>query len=158
MLKEKADQVVHRVIIVSGYFNPIHSGHLDYIEGARKLGDEVIVIVNNDAQVALKGSTPFMSEKDRVRIVEALGDVSEAVLSIDEDETVVKSLEVINAALSSRSTVVFANGGDRVSDVPEVKFCGEHDIECVFNVGGEKSESSSNLLSRVLTNENGGVQ
>jgi cytidyltransferase-like protein len=61
-----------RVVIISGYFNPLHVGHLDYIESAKKLGDSLIVIVNNEAQVELKGSVPFMTEEDRLRIVKIM--------------------------------------------------------------------------------------
>lgn len=143
-------------IIVSGYFNPIHVGHLDYLEAAKELGGKVIVIVNNDEQVALKGSTPFMNERDRLRIVDALWCVDEAVLSIDKDEAVTKTISMIADSIRSwdhqaKDPIIFANGGDRVTDVPEVKFCGENNIKCEFNVGGEKSESSSGLISRAIS-------
>ena len=81
-----------RVIVVSGYFNPIHSGHLDYLEEARKRGDYLIVIVNNDEQVKMKGSDPFMDELERLRIVRALRCVDKAVVAIDEDGTVCQSI------------------------------------------------------------------
>ena len=70
-----------RIVVVSGYFNPLHVGHLDYLESAKKLGDFLIVIVNNDDQVKIKGSTPFMSLEDRIRIVKSLDCVSQAVPS-----------------------------------------------------------------------------
>lgn len=74
-----------RVVVVSGYFNPIHSGHIDYLESAKERGDYLIVIVNNDHQVSLKGSDPFMDENERLRIVKSLRCVDKAVISIDED-------------------------------------------------------------------------
>ena len=80
-----------KVGIISGYFNPMHTGHLDYIEGAKKNCDLLYVIVNNDDQVAYKGSTKFMDEDSRVRIVGALKCVDRAVLSVDNNPTVVKS-------------------------------------------------------------------
>ena len=84
-----------RVVLISGYFNPIHTGHLDYIKAASKLGDKLVVIVNNDKQVELKGSKPFMNEFDRMRIVSAVKGVDKATLSIDEGESVVETLKAI---------------------------------------------------------------
>ena len=81
--------MMDRIVVVSGYFNPIHVGHLDYLEEAKKLGEVLIVIVNNDHQVKIKGSTPFMSLEDRLRIVNALDCVSQAIPSLDQDPSVV---------------------------------------------------------------------
>ena len=81
-----------RVGIVSGYFNPVHTGHLDYLEGARRECDILYVIVNNDHQVALKGSKQFMDDNARLRIVNALSCVDKAMVSVDEDGTVVRSI------------------------------------------------------------------
>ncbi len=81
--------------IISGYFNPIHTGHLDYIESAKELCDTLYVIVNNDKQVELKGSKRFMSEESRVRIAGSLRAVDNAILSVDDDPSVVKSIEKI---------------------------------------------------------------
>ena len=72
------------VVAVSGYFNPLHVGHLEMIEKAKKLGDKLIVIINNDKQVNLKKRVPFMNEKDRMRIIAALRDVDKVVLAIDD--------------------------------------------------------------------------
>jgi cytidyltransferase-like protein len=76
-----------KVVAVSGYFDPIHVGHLEYLEMAKKLGDRLVVIVNNNNQCVLKKGKPFMDEADRVKIVEALGIVDEGFLSIDQDKT-----------------------------------------------------------------------
>ena len=81
-----------RVIIISGYFNPLHSGHLDYIEAAKEKGDYLIVIINNDKQVEMKGNVQFMSEEERLRIVSSIKGVDKAVLSIDEDSTVCQTI------------------------------------------------------------------
>ena len=121
-----------KVVAISGYFNPLHAGHLDYIEAAKKLGDKLVVIINNDKQVVIKGSKPFMKEEDRIRLVNALREVDEAVLSVDEDATVCKSLELVKPD-------IFANGGDRTKEnVPENDICKELGIKQVFNVGGKK--------------------
>ena len=74
-----------RVIVISGYFNPIHSGHIDYIKSAKQRGDVLVVIVNNDNQVELKGSVPFQNENERFKIVSNIKGVDRTVLSIDED-------------------------------------------------------------------------
>ena len=104
-------------VAVSGYFDPIHVGHLDYLELAKKLGDKLIVIVNNNHQCKLKKGKPFMDESDRMRIVESLSIVDEVFLSIDSDRSVCKSLEEIKPD-------IFANGGDRAtSEVPESVVC-----------------------------------
>ena len=87
--------IMSKTIAVSGYFDPIHVGHLDYLEMSKKLGDKLVVIVNNNNQCVLKKGKPFMDEHDRVRIVAALDIVDEVFLSIDTDKTVCKSLEAI---------------------------------------------------------------
>ncbi len=141
-----------RVVIISGYFNPLHTGHLDYIEAAKKLGDKLIVIVNNDRQVGLKESVPFMDEIDRCRIVQSIGVVSSAVLSVDEDSTVCKS---VKAEYDKHCNdpfiydIIFANGGDRKEGgVPEDEVCERLGIKLVYNVGGEKTQSSSGLIGK----------
>ena len=95
-----------RTVAISGYFDPIHVGHLEYIIEAKKLGDKLIVIVNNNHQCVLKKGKPFMDENDRVTIVSSIKYVDEVFLSIDKDKTVCKSLEKIKPT-------IFANGGDR---------------------------------------------
>ena len=127
-----------KVVAVSGYFDPIHVGHLDYLEMSKKLGDKLVVIVNNNNQCVLKKGKPFMDEGDRVRIVKSLSIVDEVFLSIDTDKTVCKSLEAIKPD-------VFANGGDRAtSEVPESLICDKYSIEMIDGLG-DKIRSSSSL-------------
>jgi cytidyltransferase-like protein len=130
------------VVAVSGYFNPLHVGHLDMIEMAKKLGDKLIVIINNDIQVKLKGSVPFMSLPDRVRIINALEAVDEVFVSIDKDKSVCKSLSKIKPH-------IFANGGDRhnIDDVPEYPICQKLGIEMVDGLG-KKIRASSKLIKK----------
>lgn len=139
-----------RVIVASGYFNPIHSGHLDYLEEAKRLGDYLIVIVNSDAQVALKGSDPFMDEVERLRIVRALRCVDRAVVATDEDGTVCSSIRKEYTRLHDDPFFVgmaFANGGDRKEGgVPEDSLECEIGLKMVYSVGGGKTQSSSGLL------------
>ena len=125
-------------VAVSGYFDPIHIGHLEYLRMAKELGDSLVVIVNNNYQCKLKKGRHFMDENDRVEIVKALRFVDEVFLSIDKDRTVCKSLEQIKPD-------VFANGGDRAtSEVPETPVCKKFNIKMVDGLG-DKIRSSSSL-------------
>ena len=126
------------LVAVSGYFDPIHVGHLEYITEARKLGDKLIVIVNNNHQCVLKKGKPFMDEKDRVIITSSLKDVDEVFLSVDHDKTVCKSLELLKPD-------IFANGGDRKNyEIPESAICKKYNIQIIDGLG-EKIRSSSDL-------------
>ena len=133
-------------VIVSGYFSPLHVGHLDMIDASAALGDELLVIVNNNAQQMIKKGKIIMDEADRLRVVLALRAVSDAIVAVDDDRTVSASL----AALARKypdHRLIFANGGDRKPDfVPETPTCEEHGIEMVFGVGGnDKADSSSRI-------------
>lgn len=125
-------------IAISGYFDPIHIGHLEYIRMAKKLGDYLIVIVNNDKQAYLKKGKSFMCEDDRLAIVSHIKGVDEAVMSIDEDKTVCKTLDLIKPD-------IFANGGDRSnSEIPESSICKENGTKIIDGLG-DKIRSSSEL-------------
>ncbi len=138
-----------KIVIVSGYFNPIHSGHIDLFNSARKLGDKLIVILNNDEQVKIKGSFPFMSEKERKRVVEHICCVDFVYISIDKDKSVCKTIKRIYKKFQKEEdfSYIFANGGDRKKEnVPEDNVCKELNIKMKFNVGGGKKQSSSWLI------------
>lgn len=125
-------------VAVSGYFDPIHVGHLEYLQLAKKLGDKLIVIINNNFQAKLKKGSTFMDEKDRMEIVAALRCVDEVFLSIDEDKSVCKSLENIKPD-------IFANGGDRsLEEIPETAVMKKYNIKMVDGLG-LKIRSSSDL-------------
>ena len=145
-----------RVGIVSVYFNPIHTGHLDYLEGAKRECDILHVIVNNDHQVGLKGSKQFMDDNARLRIVRALSCVDKAMVSIDEDGTVVRSIAKIHKRYADdpfMTGLYFMNGGDRkAGNTPESDFCKDNDIHLLYNIGGCKTQSSSSLLDGVKAN------
>ena len=127
-----------KIVAVSGYFDPIHVGHLEYLRLSKKLGDKLVVIVNNNHQCVLKKGKPFMDEKDRVEIVRSLEMVDEVFLSIDDDKSVCKSLEKIKPH-------IFANGGDRsTGEVPESTVCKKYNIQMTDGLGG-KIRSSSDL-------------
>ena len=120
------------------------------IEAAAKLG-KVIVIVNNDKQQLLKKGKIILDEKNRLRIISSLKQVDEAILSIDDDPTVNKTLKLIasrNTNLGAAApNLAFANGGDRTNkNIAEHQTCKECGIELLFNVGGEKTDSSSRII------------
>lgn len=134
-------------VIVSGYFSPLHIGHLDMIESGARLGDKLIVIVNNNEQQLAKKGKIIIDEKDRLRLVSALRDVDEALISIDQDRTVCQSIRLV-AERHGDYDLVFANGGDRKSGevVPEQPICEEFGIRMVFDMGGnEKADSSTRI-------------
>jgi len=141
------------IIIISGYFNPIHTGHLELIKAAKDLGDKLLVIINNDKQQQLKKHKIIMNEKERMSIVSAIRYVDETELSIDDDLTIVKTLEKL-AKKYNDCKLLFANGGDRSSanEVPETEVCKEHNIEMLFGVGGTKKLNSSTNIN-VLTGD-----
>jgi cytidyltransferase-like protein len=135
-----------KIVIVSGYFNPLHGGHLDMIESARTMGDKLIVIVNNDKQQLLKKGKIILDEKNRLRLMRALKGVDQVVLSIDEDPTQIKSLEMV-AKQHPGDRLIFANGGDRDSErvIPEADICHEYNIEMRFDAGEGKPDSSTRI-------------
>ena len=135
-----------KVVIVSGYFNPLHGGHLDMIEAARAMGDKLICIVNNDKQQVLKKGKIILDEKNRLRLMRALRDVNEVVLSVDEDSTQIKTLEMI-ARQHPGDELIFANGGDRDSEkaIPEAEVCHQYNIEMRFDAGQGKPDSSTRI-------------
>lgn len=129
-------------VAVSGYFNPLHVGHLEMMEKARKLGDRLVVIVNNDHQVKLKGRVLFLNQADRMKIVSAIKWVDKVFLSVDRDASVCKSLDRIKPD-------IFAKGGDRnASNIPEVAVCRHRQIKIIDKGMGKKIRSSSVLIAR----------
>lgn len=143
-----------KVVIVSGYFNPLHGGHLDLIEAAGSLGDKVVAVVNNDKQQQLKKGKIILDEKNRLRLMRALRDVNDVVLSIDEDPTIVRTLEMI-AQQYPGDDLIFANGGDRDSEkaIPETTVCNEYGIKMVFGVGGMQKADSSSRINQATGHE-----
>ena len=137
-----------KAIIVSGYFNPIHKGHLEYFQNAKKLADELFVIVNSDYQRSLKGSKEFQDEQERIFIVSNIKSVNKAILSIDQDRTVCRTIEKIANEYGKNYILSFANGGDQNNDtIPEKPICEKLGITLVDGLGG-KIQSSSWLLNK----------
>ena len=141
MIKKKA-------VIVSGYFNPLHKGHLEYFQNAKNLGDDLFVIVNSDYQRNLKGSLEFQDEIERMFIVQSIRIVDKCFLSIDRDRTVQATLKLIYDNFNETYELSFANGGDQNNEsIPEKEICNQLGIKLIDNLG-DKIQSSSWLLSK----------
>lgn len=130
-----------KTVAVSGYFDPLHVGHIELFKLARALGDKLVVILNNDRQAEAKKGKYFMPAEERKKILEELRCVDEVFVSIDEDRSVCESLRAV-------SPDIFANGGDRFNyEVPEAQVCRELGIEIVDGLG-KKIQSSSELVKK----------
>jgi rfaE bifunctional protein nucleotidyltransferase chain/domain len=131
----------NKIVVASGYFDPIHAGHIEYLEKSKDLGTILIVIVNNDYQASLKKGTPFMPASSRIKVVRALQCVDVVIESIDTDRTVCKTLAALHPD-------IFTNGGDQVNDnIPESIVCNRMGIEMVDSLG-YKIDSSSKLIEQ----------
>ena len=136
-----------KAIILSGYFNPLHVGHIEYFQEAKKIADELIVIVNNDFQRKLKGSKEFMHENERVLIIQSLKIVDKVYLSIDNDKSVKNTIGMIYKEVGNDYELIFGNGGDQEnSSIPEANVCQNLGIILVDGLG-KKIQSSSWLLN-----------
>ena len=137
-----------KAIIVSGYFNPIHKGHIAYLNNAKALCDVLFVIVNSDLQRGLKGTKEFQKEAERLFIVQNIKAVDTAIISIDEDRTVCKSIRFLYENNKEVYDFGFANGGDQNNNsIPEVPVCQELGIQLIDGLG-DKIQSSSWLLNK----------
>lgn len=135
-----------KIIVASGYFDPIHVGHIECLEKAKALGDKLVVIINNDTQLKLKKGFSFMPQEDRLKIVKALKCVDDVFLSIDTDKSVCKSLDALHPD-------IFAKGGDRtIDEIPESKICNKLNIKIIDGLG-KKIRSSSDLIRSANKNE-----
>jgi cytidyltransferase-like protein len=141
-------QKKQKAIIVSGYFNPIHKGHIEYFHEAKALRGVLFVIVNNDHQRQLKGSQPFQNEGERLIIIKNIKPVHQAILSIDQDLTVCKTIEHLVKKYSELYDFTFANGGDQNNQsIPEAEICEQLQVNLVDGLG-DKIQSSSWLLKK----------
>jgi cytidyltransferase-like protein len=130
-------------VVVSGGFDPLHSGHIAYITAAAKLGDRLVVGVNSDAWLMIKKGQAFMPLKERLAVLRAMRCVDEAVSFDDTDGTAVKLIEAVQA-MYPKDQIVFANGGDRTSEnIPEMAVAG---ASFVFGVGGTDKKNSSSWI------------
>jgi D-beta-D-heptose 7-phosphate kinase/D-beta-D-heptose 1-phosphate adenosyltransferase len=143
---------VNKVVVVSGYFSPIHEGHVEYFRMAKQYAGPnglVYVIVNSDVQSILKKKFSFVPEQDRLAVIRAIKYVDRAILSIDTDRTVCKTIQMICDNKYFQTPTHFANGGDVTcsSPCPEESVCDENGINLVYGLG-DKIQSSSWILEK----------
>jgi len=132
-----------KIVCISGYFDPVHVGHIEYMKQAKALGDYLVVIVNNDHQASLKKGKAFMPGVERVKVIEAMRMVDKVVLSVDTDRTVRETIRTIEPRPH-----IFANGGDQTNQsIPETEVCKELGITLVDGLG-DKIQSSSWLIKK----------
>jgi cytidyltransferase-like protein len=137
-----------KLVIVSGYFNPLHKGHIELFHRAKGCGHKLFVIVNYDYQRELKGSKEFQSETERLIIIHNLRIVDHSMISIDKDKTQCVTLKYLSDIYSGEYRLAFANGGDQNNDtIPEVQVCIDNEIELIDRLG-DKIQSSSWLLNK----------
>jgi len=137
---------IKTLVIASGYFNPLHKGHIEYLKRSKELGDALMVIINNDMQVELKGSKVFQDELERKDIIDELKCVNYSLISIDEDRSVKRSIEFIHKFIRA-DEYLFTNGGDQFGNtILEKDICNELGIGLIDGLG-EKIQSSSILKS-----------
>jgi cytidyltransferase-like protein len=132
-----------KVVLVSGGFDPLHSGHIAYFKAARELGDCLVVGINSDQWLTRKKGRPFMPLTERTAIVDALSVVDKTITFDDSDGSAIDAIRKVKSLYPS-AKIVFANGGDRTKDnIPEMIF---DDVEFVFGVGGEDKKNSSSWI------------
>jgi len=135
-----------KVVATSGYFDPLHHGHIDLFKLSKELGDHLIVIINNDNQTIQKKGFVFMPAEEKAKIIAELSCVDHVFISIDEDQSQCKTLEYLKPH-------IFSKGGDRYTyEIPETPICREHGIEVIDGVGA-KVQSSSDLIKKAKDSE-----
>jgi glycerol-3-phosphate cytidylyltransferase/D-beta-D-heptose 7-phosphate kinase/D-beta-D-heptose 1-phosphate adenosyltransferase len=141
---------IKTLVIASGYFNPIHKGHIEYLNRSKALGDFLYVIVNNDYQRSLKGSRVFQPQAERRLIVKNIKSVDDVIVSIDENREVANTIKLIHSEMKDKfDKIIFTNGGDQTTESEsEKRVCDELGIEMVFGLG-DKIQSSSWLLDKL---------
>lgn len=140
-----------RASIVSGYFNPLHVGHLRMMNAAREMTGYLIIVVNNDTQQMMKKGRIILPLDDRLEVVRALRVADEVVAAVDEDPSIRQTLREVRAR-HPRAELIFGNGGDRTDSkhINESDVCEELGIELRFGVGGEeKADSSTRIMAAV---------
>ena len=132
-----------KIVLVTGGFDPLHSGHIAYFNAAKLLGDILIVGLNSDEWLARKKGKPFMDIYEREKVISSLRVVDRVVCYPDADGSSKNAITGVRAMYPD-ATIIFANGGDRTDkNIPEMVF---DDVEFVFGVGGEDKKNSSSWI------------
>jgi cytidyltransferase-like protein len=133
------------IVIVTGGFDPLHSGHIEYFKAAKALGQYLIVGVNSDEWLMRKKGKPFMNLQERVKIIEMLEVVNEVITFNDNDNTAIDAINKVKSYWGNDHKIIFANGGDRTKhNIPEM--LSHSDVNYVFGVGGEDKKNSSSWI------------
>jgi D-beta-D-heptose 7-phosphate kinase/D-beta-D-heptose 1-phosphate adenosyltransferase len=137
---------MQKVVLVTGGFDPIHSGHIEYFKAAKKLGDYLIVGINSDEWLTRKKGRPFMTFKERCAIIKELSVVDKVIGFDDNDNSACQA--IFHTMSTNTGTIIFANGGDRTNTTtPEYATYGDHpQIEFAFGIGGENKANSSSWI------------
>ena len=131
------------IVLITGGFDPIHSGHISYINAAKKLGDILVVGVNSDDWLRRKKGQEFMPSSERIDIIQNLKSVDHCILFDDTENHAIEAIRNIKSMYPG-DRIIFANGGDRTAEnIPEMS---EPDVEFVFGVGGEDKKNSSSWI------------
>lgn len=134
-----------RVVLCTGGFDPLHSGHISYLNAAKKLGDVLVVGINSDEWLSRKKGRAFMPLKERFSVVSALGVVDEVIVYNDDDNSSCDAIKLTRLRYPN-ACIVFANGGDRTeNNIPEMETT-DTNVEFVFGVGGADKKNSSSWL------------
>ena len=135
-----------KVVLVTGGFDPLHSGHIAYFTAAKKLGDKLVVGLNSDEWLTRKKGKPFMPIRERVSIVSALSMVDDVLVWEDDDDSASGAIFKLMATSGYNHEIIFANGGDRTPEnIPEMKLWSDK-VKFVFGVGGEDKKNSSSWI------------
>ncbi len=135
--------MINRVVLVTGGFDPLHSGHIAYFQAAKRLGDMLVVGVNSDSWLERKKGRAFMPSTERITIIQNLKMVDHCILFNDDDGSAREAIRNVKM-MYPNSQIIFANGGDRTEqNIPEMT---ETDVEFVFGVGGEDKQNSSSWI------------
>lgn len=137
-----------RVVLVTGGFDPLHSGHIAYFKAARRLGHKLVVGLNSDAWLTRKKGRPFMPFEERAAVIKELGMVDEVISFNDDDNTACHAIFYMLSTYGSETTIVFANGGDRNNGTtPEYNmYKNQYGLEFAWGVGGEDKKNSSSWI------------
>lgn len=134
-----------KLVIATGGFDPCHSGHVEYINAAKALGDYLFVGLNSDDWLTRKKGKPFMPWIERHIIISNLRNVDDCFAFDDSDGTAIDAIRKVREE-NPGHTIIFANGGDRTKEnIPEME-CGVDDVEFVFGVGGQDKKNSSSWI------------